>query len=164
MRMRHTVVCGLPVSTVSSSPHYLKKGTIFENVNGYKMCVFVSSITFVRNISHSKNKWAKYDQKMCIALPVKYLIFLSDFNKTLIFSTCFRKILKYNIFVEFLLVETEMFHADGRTDKHDEANNNFSQFCEGAFKKKKKTTTVDTSSDVTYVTSYRVVGHTDVSE
>jgi hypothetical protein len=65
------------------------------------------------------------------------------------------------MFVEFLLVGTEMFHADGRTDKHDEANNHFSQFCKGDYK---KTTTVDTSSDVTYVTSYRVVGHTAVSE
>ena len=24
----------------------------------------------------------------------------------------------------------ELFHADGRTDRHDEANNRFSQFCE----------------------------------
>jgi hypothetical protein len=26
----------------------------------------------------------------------------------------------------------ELFHADGRTDKHDEANSRFSQFCERA--------------------------------
>jgi len=26
----------------------------------------------------------------------------------------------------------ELFHADGRTDKHEEANSRFSKFCEGA--------------------------------
>jgi len=28
----------------------------------------------------------------------------------------------------------ELFHADGRTGRHDEANSPFSQFCEGALK------------------------------
>ena len=27
-------------------------------------------------------------------------------------------------------VDEKVFHADGRTDKHDEANSRFSQFCE----------------------------------
>jgi len=31
MRMRHIVICGLPRSTVSFK-HYLKNGTIFENM------------------------------------------------------------------------------------------------------------------------------------
>ena len=31
-------------------------------------------------------------------------------------------------------VGAELFHADGRTDGHDEANCRFSQFCEGAQK------------------------------
>ena len=35
--------------------------------------------------------------KMYIGLHVKYPLFLSDFNKILIFSTYFRKILKYQI-------------------------------------------------------------------
>jgi hypothetical protein len=34
---------------------------------------------------------------MHIDLQVKYLLFLSDFNDTLIISTAFRKILKYQI-------------------------------------------------------------------
>jgi len=29
---------------------------------------------------------------------------------------------------------TDLFHADGRMDRHDEANGRFSQFCEGAYK------------------------------
>jgi len=38
------------------------------------MCVLIFSTNFVSNISHSKN-----------CLHVKYLLFLTDFNKTLIF-------------------------------------------------------------------------------
>jgi hypothetical protein len=30
------------------------------------------------------------------------------------------------------LVEVELFRADGRTDKYEEANSRFSQFCERA--------------------------------
>jgi len=33
-------------------------------------------------------------------------------------------------FHENLPVGAELFHADGRTDGHDVANNRFSQFCE----------------------------------
>jgi len=29
-------------------------------------------------------------------------------------------------------VRTELFHVDGQTDRHDEANYHFSQFCERA--------------------------------
>jgi len=35
--------------------------------------------------------------KMCIGVDVMYLLFLSDFNETLIFSTDFREIFKYEI-------------------------------------------------------------------
>jgi hypothetical protein len=31
-------------------------------------------------------------------------------------------------------VGTELFHADGRTDKHDEVNSRFSEFLERAYK------------------------------
>ena len=36
MRVRPSVVCGLPGSTVRISPHYLINGTIFEKVTEYK--------------------------------------------------------------------------------------------------------------------------------
>jgi hypothetical protein len=35
-------------------------------------------------------------------------------------------------------VRTETFYADGRPDRHDEADTRFSQFCERALKKKKR--------------------------
>ena len=37
------------------------------------------------------------DKKIYIGLHVKYLLFLSNFNDTVIFSTNFRKILEYHI-------------------------------------------------------------------
>jgi len=44
-----------------------------------------------------------------------------------------RKILeKYSNLIKIRLVGTELFYADGRTDRHDETNSRFSQFCERA--------------------------------
>jgi hypothetical protein len=45
------------------------------------MCVVISSTTFVWNISHSKNNWARYDQKNIFGILVKYPLFLTDFNE-----------------------------------------------------------------------------------
>jgi len=85
MRMRHIVNCGLPRSTIRF-PHYLKKKHDFRG--GEKKLV---DTTFVRNISHSKEKWERYDKKMYIGLHVKYPLFLSNFNETWFFSTEVRK-------------------------------------------------------------------------
>ena len=74
-------------------------------------------------------------------LYVKYLLFSSDFNETLIFLTDFRKSLNIK-FYQICPVGAELFHADGhrqtdrqtdgRTNGNDEVNNHFSQFCERA--------------------------------
>jgi len=34
--------------------------------------------------------------------------------------------------MKIFAVDAELFHADSRTDRHDDANSAFSQFCEGA--------------------------------
>ena len=58
---------------------------------------------------------------MYIGLHVEYPLFLSDFNGTWPFWLYFMKINP---------VGAKLFHVEGRMDRHDEANNCFSQFCE----------------------------------
>ena len=49
--------------------------------------------SFVWNISHSKKKWSRYDQKCKIDIHVKYPLLFSDFHENWNFSKDFRKIL-----------------------------------------------------------------------
>ena len=114
MRIRHIVICGLPQSTIFFH--------IFSQRNDFRKkkrslsikCVLIFPTTFAWNISHSKTKWGRCDkksislvwskkvyrwcdQKMYIALHVKYPLFLSDFNETWNFSIDFRGMPKYQI-------------------------------------------------------------------
>ena len=46
-----------------SVPHFLANGKIFEKKNSKnKMCVLTFPATFVCNISHCKESWARYDR------------------------------------------------------------------------------------------------------
>jgi hypothetical protein len=67
---------------------------------------------------------------MYIRVHVKYLLLLSDFNETWIFSTDFRKILEYQISwksVEWARV-VQGGRTDGQTDRHDKATLTFGNF------------------------------------
>jgi hypothetical protein len=66
---------------------------------------------------------------MHIGLHVKYPLFLSDFNETLIL-TFFSKNNEISNFTKIRTAGVELSHAGGQTDRHDEANMGFSQFCE----------------------------------
>jgi hypothetical protein len=57
---------------------------------------------------------------MLIGLPVTYLLFLSielDFSLQILENYSYTR-----NFVIIRLVGVEMFHADGKTDRHDETN------------------------------------------
>jgi hypothetical protein len=66
---------------------------------------------------------------MYIGRHVKCPLFLPDFNKNLLSLMDFQDTLKYRN-KKILPFGGELFHADGQTDRHDEANTRFSQFCE----------------------------------
>ena len=138
MRMRPTTLSSVAYLVVlyiflfSKLSH--KRHNFRESVIEHKMCVFILSTTFVWNIYHSRKKWSRYDQKFTL-VHVKLPLFLPDFYENLISSTDFRKILKYRMLEKAGTVGAELFRADGRTDRHDEANSCFSQFCERSWKR-----------------------------
>jgi hypothetical protein len=67
---------------------------------------------------------------MCICLHVKYPLFLRDFNKTCIFSTNLKNAQVSNL-IKIRPVGAQLFHADGQTDKQDEANSHDLRLREG---------------------------------
>ena len=56
----------------------------------------------------------------------------SDFNETWIVIDKFSNNIQISNFTKIRPMATELFRADGRRDRHDEANSRFSQFCERA--------------------------------
>jgi hypothetical protein len=86
--------------------------------------------------------------KMYIGFHVKRPLFVSDINETWIFSTCFRETLKYQISWKSVRWEPSCCM---RTDRHDEANSRFSQFCELTQKSKRHFTGTGSCSGIRIV-------------
>ena len=63
MRMIHIMLSSVACLDVSYFSTLSHKGHDFQNVIEHKMCVLISSTIFVWSISHSKEKWARYDHK-----------------------------------------------------------------------------------------------------
>jgi hypothetical protein len=106
-------------------PHYHISGKIFEIKLLNTQRVMIFSTTFAWKMFHS---CATYYQNKYIGLHVKYLFCLPDFNETWIFSTGFRENSQISNIIKICFVEAELFHADRRTDGHDEVNSPFRNF------------------------------------
>ena len=131
MRMRH-VISGMPgsqnFSTLPHKRHELKKKKLL-NIK----CVIWFSPQLLFETFLIQRRTGRDIIKMYTSLRVKCLLFLSDFNETWAFSTDFQKVLKYNIEWKSVQWEPSCYTWTGvRTDRHDEANSRFSQFCERA--------------------------------
>jgi len=113
-------------STLSHKWHDFRKKKLL-NIK----CVLIFPTTFVWNISHSRHKWARYDKKI-IGLHVQYPAFL--YERNLNFLDRFRKIPKYKISWKSVQWQPMCSMLTERTDRHDEADNRFSQFWERAYK------------------------------
>jgi len=69
---------------------------------------------------------------MCTHLQVKCLIFLSDVNENWNFFDRLSKNTEVSNFIKIRPVGSELFHACGRTDIHDEANSHFYNFAKAS--------------------------------
>ena len=92
------------------------------------MCVLISPTTSVSNISHAKNKWARYDKKCILVFMKSTRYFLFDLMKLEIPEQIFEKY--SNIKFHENPSSGNRVVPYGRMDRHDEANSHFSQFCE----------------------------------
>ena len=108
--------------------HYLINGKVF----GKKLLDIKSVLIFSTNlfeiflilVGNRRDTVINLKTSSC-----KVPVILSDFNEVWIFSTDFRKSLKYQI--QSKSVE---FYGGGKTDGNDEAYSRFSPFCESALK------------------------------
>ena len=90
----YIVICDLSGSTIFLN--IISKGKIFRKKKLFNAkCVFWFSL-HLWNISCSKN-WARYFHIYIYTFPCKVPLFLSDFNKTWVFLTDFRQLLKKKI-------------------------------------------------------------------
>ena len=109
-------------STLSHKRHDLQK-----NVTEYEMCFLI----FLQILCKIFLILIRIQRDIVINVRtshVKYSLFLSNFNETLIFSADFPK-KKTNIkFYQNPSCGSRVLHAN----RHDEANSRFSQFCECA--------------------------------
>jgi hypothetical protein len=96
-------------------------------------CVFWFSLQLLSQILFILRRTERVIIINALTSSSKVPVIVVRFHETLIFSTDFRKIIKYQIlWISFQWKPSCSKRSKGRTDRHDEANSRFSQFCESA--------------------------------
>jgi hypothetical protein len=107
-----------PAQLYNIFPHFLLNGTIFGKKRKLLniKCLFWFSLQILSETFLILRRNERRMIQMYIGLHVKYSLFLSDFNGTGIFSTYFRKIIKYHIALKSFQWEPScQMRADGQT-------------------------------------------------
>ena len=116
------------LSTLSHKRHdFQQKKTLFNIKCAFRISLQISPETFLILRTTEGDR-----SKMYNVLRIKYPLFLSDFNEAWIFSTDFRKVLKYQISWKSVQWEPSCsvltsWRTARQTDRHDKANSRFSQ-------------------------------------
>ena len=100
-------------------------------VTGHKMDVLFFLYSFT--LKHSSSFYEEFSytlSQIYLGLHVNCPLISSGHNPNIIFSTHLRTTLKWQL-NKIPSSGSRDFHADGRTDRHDEANIRISKFCEG---------------------------------
>jgi hypothetical protein len=141
----HAPYCHLwPAPIYKIFPHYLINVTSFEKKSYWVQHAWFDFLYNVclKHFSFSE-EMREIWSKMYIDFYVNYPLFLSDFNDICVFSTDNQTILKYQISRKSIQWKPSCFmRTDGQTDRHDEANSSFSQFCESFWKRNFKSVRV----------------------
>jgi len=126
----HVPYCHLwPVQHYNICPHFLINGTIFKKqlLNIEYMFQFSLQL-FFQNISHSKKNWRRYIKNVYWT-SCKVPHYSSQILMTREFyGQVFWKILKYQISEQSIQWEPSCY----RTNRHEEDNGHFLQFCKHA--------------------------------
>jgi hypothetical protein len=133
IRMRR-IICDLPRSTnifFSTLSH--KWHDFWKKVIKHKLRVLFYT-KFVWNIFHSKNNGARYDKNVFWSASCKVPFIPVRFYWNLNFLNRFSNNFQISNLMEIRPVVAQLFHADGRADRCDEASTNLSQFYESTYK------------------------------
>jgi len=133
MCMSHIVTCGLSGSDIffhifSQIAGFSEK----KNYGTWNVFWFAVQLLSEMFLILRRTQWDTVTDYT--GLHVKYPLFSSDFNESWIFSTKFSKNVQILNLMKIRPVGAELFHADGRAERPDEANSRFSQFCKDAYK------------------------------